>query len=250
MFISRNPGVALELAFTHNKRQHGSQDPTKEIDYTPSHGTRFRITRNKEGAIKSIPWVRHDVKSSKPGRKETTGRVADAMFVGKVLAAALNQAPERVLLLRFIYDPEFMSEQKYRRDRQLIRQWAHAEMCNRMSPSVGVIRRRNMGGVIWEIMLDFSQRVRSGDERYSDLQYCNYLGFANKKVAHWDRDYKDLIGDVLVWLQDLENEAIQPILAVIDHELADDEDEKPERPAKPLKMRFTETLSKRPLTVG
>lgn len=237
MKISRNPGAAIEQCLTWQFQQHGGMDPVKHTDYTPSHGTRYRITHNKEtGEIKAIPWVRHEVKSTKPGRLSTTDRVADGFAVGKVLAAAFNQQPHHVLLLRFLYDPEFITEQRYQEARRWFRLWVQVEMCQLFPESVGVVRRRNMINIVWELLLNFSWYVRMGDPRFSDLYLLQLMGFVNKAQAHWDRDYKPLIALVMGWLQEQENYAISPVLDVLD-KLYDEPEE------KPLIMKFPKTLT-------
>lgn len=217
MIISRNPGAAIEQCLTWQHRQNTSLDPVNKTDYTPSSGKRYRVIHDKTtGQIKAIPWVRHETKSTRPGRRSTTDRVADGMMVGNVLAAAFNQAPQHVLLLRFLYDPVFLTDKRYQEARRWFRLWVSVEVCQLFPDSVGVVRRRNMVNVIWEILLNFSWYVRMGEPRFSDLYLCQSMGFANKQQAHWDRDYRPLIAMVMGWLQDQENKAVEPVLDVLD----------------------------------
>jgi len=238
--ISHNPGAAIEQCLTWQYQQHGNLDPVNKTDYTPSTGKRFRVTHDKAtGEIKTIPWVRHETKSTRPGRRSTTDRVADGMAVGEVLAAAFgkHQAPQHALLLRFMYDPDFLVEKRFQEARRWFRLWVSVEVCQLFPDSVGVVRRRNMVNVIWEILLNFSWYVRMGEPRFSDLYLCQSMGFANKQQAHWDRDYRPLIAMVIGWLQDQENKAVEPVLDVLDWlHVAEYE-------TRPVTMRFEKTLT-------
>lgn len=219
MRISHNPGAAIEQCLTWQYQQHGGIDTANGNDYTPSTGKRYRVTHDKEtGEIKAIPWVRHDTKSTRVGRRSTTDKVGNGMEVGKILAAAFGkqQAPQHALLLRFMYDPDFQKEKKCQEARRWFRLWVATEVCQLFPESVGVVRRRNIVTVIWEILLNFSFYVRSGSPRFNDLYLCQAMGFANKRQAHWDRDYKPLIGMVIGWLQDQENKAVSPVLDALD----------------------------------
>lgn len=219
MKISHNPGAAIEQCLTWQHQQHGGIDTTSPTNYTPSSGKRYRVTHYKAtGAIKAIPWVRHEAKSTRPGRMSTTSKVATGIEVGEVLAAAFgkHQAPQHALLLRFLYDPEFITSKRAKEARRWFRLWVATEVCQLFPDNVGVVRRRNIVGVIWEILLNFSWYVRMGEPRFSDLYLCQAMGFANKRAATWDRDYKPLIGMVMTWLQWQENAAASPVLDVLD----------------------------------
>lgn len=239
MRISHNPGAAIEQCLTWQYQQHGNLDPVNKTDYTPSTGKRFRVTHDKAtGEIKAIPWVRHETKSTRPGRRSTTARVAEGMEVGEVLAAAFgeHQAPQHVLLLRFLYDPDFMTEKRYQDARRWLRLWVSVEICQLFPDSVGVVRRRNMVNILWELMINFAYYVRMGATRFPDLYLCQSMGFANKAQSNWDRDYKPLIGIVTGWLQEQENTAVSPVLDALD-KLHDDSGE------LAAVMRFEKTLS-------
>lgn len=249
MRISQNPGVAIEQCLTWQYQQHGGMDPVNHTDYTPSGGKRHRITYDKAtGEIKAIPWVRHETKSTRPGRRPTTGKVATGISVGNVLAAAFgkNQAPQHALLLRFLYDPDFITEKRYQEARRWLRLWVNVEACQLFPDSVGVVRRRNMVGIMWELMINFSWWVRMGGPRFHDLYLCQAMGFANKQQAHWDRDYRPLVGMVMQWLQEQENAAVSPVLDVLDWLDADEHSEK----ATVLQYEKTLTLQRKALRAG
>ncbi len=96
MRISHNPGAAIEQCLTWQYQQHGGIDTTAPTNYTPSTGKRYRVTHDtKTGDIKVIPWVRHETKSTRPGRMSTTSKVATGMDVGEVLAAAFGKHQAR-----------------------------------------------------------------------------------------------------------------------------------------------------------
>lgn len=219
MKISHNPGAAIEQCLTWQYQQHGGIDTTSPTNYTPSSGKRYRVTHDKAtGAIKAIPWVRHETKSTRPGRMSTTSKVADGMAVGAVLAAAFGkgQPPQHALLLRFLYDPDFMTSKRAQDARRWFRLWVATEICQLFPERVGVVRRRNIVTVIWDILINFSFYVRMGAPRFDDAYLFQSMGFASRQQANWDRDYKPLIGMVMEWLQDQENAAVSPVLKVLD----------------------------------
>lgn len=240
MRISHNPGAAIEQCLTWQYQQHGGIDTASRNDYTPSTGKRYRVTHDREtGDIKAIPWVRHDTKSTRVGRRSTTDKVANGMEVGEVLAAAFgkHQAPQHALLLRFLYDPDFITAKRCQEARRWFRLWVSTEVCQLFPDSVGVVRRRNIVTVIWEILLNFSLYVRSGSPRFSDAYLAQAMGFSGKREAHWSRDYAPLVGQIMIWLQDQENKAVSPVLDALDHlhvELYE---------PWPTVMRFEKTLS-------
>lgn len=219
MRISHNPGAAIEQCLTWQYQQHGGIDTANGNDYTPSTGKRYRVTHDREtGDIKAIPWVRHDTKSTRVGRRSTTDKVANGIEVGEVLATAFgkSQPPELQLLLRFLYDPDFMTAKHCQDARRIFRLWVATEICKLFPERVGVVRRRNMVTIIWELLTNFSWYVRMGEARYSPLYLCQTMGFANTKQANWIRDYMPLVGMVMEWLQEQENKAVGPVLDVLD----------------------------------
>jgi len=237
--ISHNPSAAIEQCLTWQHLQQGGIDTTTPTDYAPSSGKRYRVTHDKKtGNIKVIPWVRHDTKSTRTGRRSTTDKVGDGMEVGKILSAAFGkrQAPQHALLLRFMYDPDFIKEKKCQEARRWFRLWVATEVCQLFPDSVGVVRRRNIVGVIWELCMNFNWYVRMGSPKFSDYYLSQAMGFANKTQANWGRDYKPLIGMVMCWLQAQENEAVSPVLDALD-KLHDEHEE------NAVVLRFSKTLT-------
>lgn len=211
MLISRNPAVTLELCFAWQKLRHSDIDPAKPSDYVPRGGARYRLTRDKEGNLLTIPTPRHDVTESKRGRASTTNRVATGIMIGRVLAAATNQPPALANFLRFMYDPECPLSVL-----RAVETFAQMKMRMLVPERAQQVRRERCAALVWPLLLDFSQRVRTGLERYTEAQLCQYMGFVNKRDANYDRDYKRLVGDFMLQLQDTEALAIAPVCKVVD----------------------------------
>lgn len=212
MLISRNPAVTLELCYVWQKLQPSNIDPVKETEYVVRGGHNHRITRDKKGNIINLPTPRHDVTETKRGRASTTNRTADGAMIGRVLAAASNQAPACANLLQFLYDPEcppttFLA----------VESWAKVQMEVMFDEKLHGSRRAiNASALVWPLLLDFSQRIRCGMDRYTEAQLCQYMGFVNTRDANYARDYRHLVGDFMLQLQDAQVLALDPVCRVID----------------------------------
>lgn len=226
--ISRNPAVTLELCFAWQKLRHSEIDPSKPSDYVKKPGNRHRITRDKLGNIVNLPVPRHDVIETKRGRMATTNRVVTGHMVGRVLAAALNQPPALANFLQFMYDPEC--------PRAVVRnveEFAKMKMKMLVPAKAQQAKRDRCQALVRPLMLEFSQRVRTGLDRYTEAQLCQYMGFANKQDAHYDRDYKRLVGDFMLQLQDAETQAMAPVCDLIDKIFRDPHASRPYDKEKP-----------------
>ena len=251
MLISRNPAATLELSYAWQKLQPSNIDAVKETDYVVRGGQRNRLTRDKKGNILTIPTPRHDVPETKRSRASTTERVFTGTLVGRVLAAASNQPEALANLLRFLYDPE--CPMGVLRE---VEHWASIRMQMILPKNVQQARRDRAALLVWPLLLDFSQRLRGGMDRYTEAQLCQHMGFVNKQDAHYDRDYKRLVGDFMLQMQDAENQAMAPVCKVVEllfrephqaHQLpvAVKVEVASSPPAKPFTMNYGYTLSLR-----
>lgn len=212
MFITRNPGQALELCYVAQKMRAANLDEPK-TDYTPSRGERWAITWDANKCrIVSIPPQRHDATETKRGRAPTTGRIANWIVQGRILAAAERQAQPKADFLRFLYDPECPAVVRGR-----VSKWAQQRLA--MIPTTS---QKNKIARIWEtdisdaLLLQFAQMIRGGGERYTETQLSNYAGYASMSEANWARDWRRLAGMFMLQLQDFECVAMRPVVKTLD----------------------------------
>jgi hypothetical protein len=140
-----------------------------------------------------------------------------------------------------------------------VEHWASIKMQMILPKNVQQARRDRAELLVWPLLLDFSQRLRGGIDRYTEVHLCQYLGFVNKQDAHYVRDYKRLVGDFMLQLQDAENQAMAPVCKVVDLLFREPPPKlrpiqppqvevappPPPPPAKPFTMNFGYTLSLR-----
>jgi hypothetical protein len=227
MIITKNPAATLELCYVVDKLQPSNLDAVKETDYIVKGGQRNRIHWDRDGRIVFVPPERHDVKESKPSRAGTTNRVATKTMIGRVIAAAENQdkAPRgqrelRAALLRFLYDPECPPEKT-----KIVREfWQHR--MRSLIPHTQTKKRARAAELVDPLLLHFSQLLRTGIERYSESDLCKYMGFVNTRDASYAKEYRRIVGSLLLQMQDLENLAMRPVVDVINDMFAE--------PAKPM----------------
>lgn len=228
MIISRNPAATLELCYVVDKLQPANLDAVKETDYVVKGGQRNRIRWDDEGRIVFVPLERHDVKDSKPARAGTTNRVATKTMIGRVIAAAENQTGVkppymrelRASFLRFLYDPECPPEKT-----KIVREfWQHR--MRSLIPHTQTKKRARAAELVDPLLLHFSQLLRTGIERYSEPDICKYMGFVNTRDASYAKEYRRIVGSLLLQMQDLENLAMRPVVDVINDMFAE--------PAKPM----------------
>ena len=220
MIITRNPGQTLELCYVAQKLRPANIDEPK-TDYKPSMGERWSITWDEsKQRILSIPPQRHDATETKRGRAQTTGRVANWIIQGRILAAAENQYPVRANFLRYLYDPECPMP-----IRNAVYQWARERMLLLVPADDARLaskRKRIAGSAIADaLLLQFSQMIRGGGERYTETQLCTYLGYASMAEANWEKTWRKLAAAYLLQLQDFEAVAMRPVVRVIDQIFCD-----------------------------
>lgn len=209
MLISRNPAATLELSYVWQKLQPSNLDAVKETDYVIRGGQRNRLRRDKKGNIVFLPTPRHDVAETKRGRAGTTERVASATMIARVLSAAERQPQAKADFLRFLYDVECAGSVRMR-----IHEMGKARMMG-MIPASNVKKRERAIELVWPLLLHFSQLLRCGIERYSEAELCKFMGFVNTRDASYAKEYRRIVGDFLLQLQDLEQVAMKPVVDVV-----------------------------------
>lgn len=211
MFITRNPAATLELCYVAQKLKPFGIDAAK-VDYKPSSGARWSITWDKEKEkILAVPPQRHDTKQTKPGRISTTGRIANWVVQGRIVAAAENQSQPKADFLRFLYDPECPAVVRGR-----VSKWAQKRLCMVFTEKQQTRRDAIMRSDISDaLLLQFSQMIRGGGERYTETDLCRYLGYADLASSHWARDWRRPLGAFVLQLQDYETVAMRPVVSVL-----------------------------------
>lgn len=220
MIITRNPAQTLELCYVSQKLRPSNIDEPK-TDYKPSMGERWAIAWDEDkNKIISVPPQRHDAVETKRSRANTTGRIASRMMQARILAAAENQHEVRANFLRYLYDPECPESIK-----RAVYVWARARMLLLVpADDARLASKRKMvaGSAIADaLLLQFSQMVRGGGERYTETQLCRYLGYASMDEANWAKTWRRLAGTFMLQMQDFEGVAMRPVVRVIDQIFAD-----------------------------
>lgn len=227
--ISRNPAVTLELCFAWQKLQHRDNDPSKVSEYVKTAGTRHRLTRDKEGNIITIPVPRHDVIETKRGRTSTTNRVVTGSMVGWVLGAALNQKPALSNFLQFVYDPDCTLDAV-----RHVQAFGIMKMRMLLPPKVQQAKRDRCEGLVPLLLENYSQLVRNGDEKHAPVRLCKAMGFNDTRDANYARDYRRLVSDFMLQLQDTESMALAPVCDLIDKIFRDPHASRPVLPDAPV----------------
>lgn len=215
MFITRNPGQTLELCYVSQKMRAANLDEAK-TDYTPSRGERWAITWDEnKNRIVSIPPQRHDVSETKRSRAPTTGRIANWVMQGRILAAAENQSQPKADFLRFLYDPECPAVVRGR-----VSKWAQMRLLMLIPESDGRLASKRKRAIESDLsdalLLQFAQLIRGGGERYTETQLSNYLGYATMAEANWEATWRRLAGTFLLQLQDFEAASMRGVVRTLD----------------------------------
>lgn len=207
--ITRDPAATLELCYVWQKLQPANLEAVKPSDYVPSRGAMWRIKRGDKGrVILDIPPQRHDVKETKRGRAGTASRIATGAMIGHILHAAENQSKPKAHMLRFLFDPECPVE-----IRGAMSVWARERMVMLLTArETGKRKRVAETDIADALLLQFSELIRCGKERYTETQLAQYAGFADMPSANWERDWRSLSTSLMLQMQDFAVVAMRPVV--------------------------------------